>query len=261
LSLEEPTDLGYRLPPEKVTYSCLGYMARVMELREFISFFFGIIKSSESFVRSLKPESVNEFSEEAAKYKIGVYNFSAHRQFVNEMMLSRAVETFDLYVLSALRQLFETRPEMLKSETPVDAATVIELRNFEDIVSYLAERKLHELGFKPLSDLRKYIESRTGVDLFSSEQEYEIVLLASEVRNLIAHNDCRVNDLFKRRTDKLNDKDKFPINDSGKFVIEDEWVRRASYTLDNLVFNFDEAIARKFDIPLMNRMTSFMWRN
>ena len=160
-----------------------------------------------------------------------------------------------------LREIFAAKPEMLKSETPVDAATVIELRNFEDIVFYLAERKLHELSFKPLSELRKYIDSRTGIDLFGTDAEYDIVLLASEVRNLIAHNDCRINGVFKSRTEKLKDKDKFPVSDSGKFVINDEWVRRASYTLDNLVFDFDEKVAKKFDVPLMNRMTSFIRRD
>jgi hypothetical protein len=261
LSEDDPKELGFRDPPDKVTCSCLGYMARVTELREFISFFFGIVKSSDAFAKSLTPESAKAFSTETEKYRIGKYSFSVHRQFVNEMMLSRAVETFDLYVLTVLREIFAAKPEMLKSETAVDAATVIELRNFDDIVFYLAERKLHELSFKPLSELRKYIESRTGIDLFSSEAEYEVVLLASEVRNLIAHNDCRINDVFKRRTEKLKDKDKFPVSDSGKFVIEDEWVRRASYALDNVVFNFDEAVAKKFDIPPMNRMTSFIWRN
>lgn len=261
MSEDESVELGFRNPPDKVTYSCLGYMARVMELRDFIAFFFGIIKSSDSIVQSLKPQSATAFSEEAEKYKLRVYNFSSHRQFVNEMMLSRAVETFDLYILSVLRQVFEAKPEILKSETPIDAATVLELQSFENIVFYLAERKLHELGFKPLSELRKFIVSRTGVDLFSTEAEYETVLLASEVRNLIAHNDCPVNDIFKTRTGKLAGNGDFPVSESGKFVITDEWVRRASYSLDNLVFNFDEAISAKFDIPLMDRMTSFIWRN
>ena len=182
---DDSEHLGFNNPPDKITYSCLAYIARIMELRDFIAFFFGIVKSSDAFIKSLTEKSGKEFELEVSKYKIGQYNFSTHRQFVNEMMLSRAVESFDLYVLTVLREIFTAKPEMLKSESAIDAATVIDLRNFDEIIFYLAERKLHELSFKPLSDLSKYIESRTGILLFKNEEVYETVLLASEVRNLI----------------------------------------------------------------------------
>lgn len=172
------TDPSFRLPPDKVSTSCMVYMARVTELRDFISFFFGIIASSSSFARSLTKESAEALKTEAGKYSVGTYNFSNHRQFINEIMLSRAVETFDLYVLLALREIFEARPEMLKSEGPVEVAAVLDLKRFEDIVMHIAEKKLHELSFKPLSELRKYIQTRTGIDLYGSEKAYEIVLLA-----------------------------------------------------------------------------------
>ncbi len=48
---EAEKKLGFRDAPEMVTYGCSVYMARVMELRDFISFFFGIINSSQQFAR------------------------------------------------------------------------------------------------------------------------------------------------------------------------------------------------------------------
>jgi hypothetical protein len=39
------TDPSFRVPPDKVSTSCMVYMARVTELRDFISFFFGIPRS------------------------------------------------------------------------------------------------------------------------------------------------------------------------------------------------------------------------
>jgi hypothetical protein len=251
---------GFREPPDRVTYSCLGYMARVMELRDFIYFFFGMIKSSQEIAKAMTPESAARFVTEAGKYRLVEYKFSAHRQFVNELMLSRAVETFDLYILTVLRHIFEAKPEMLKSESPLDAATVLELKNFDDIVFYLAERKLHELGFKPLFELRKFIQTRTGLDIFSSEEAYHDVLLASEIRNLIAHNDCRMNEIFRKRIKDVPPPADLEIPSEGKIVLADSWIRRISYRLDGLVFNFDEAAAEKFSIPTTNRMASFLFR-
>jgi hypothetical protein len=174
-------------------------------------------------------------------------------------MLSRAVETFDLYVLLALREIFEARPEMLKSEGSVEIAAVLDLKRFEDIVMHIAEKKLHELSFKPLSELRKYIQTRTGIDLYGSEKTYETVLLASEVRNLIAHNDCRLNEIFEKRVPEHIRKSvsTYPM---GKVIITDEWVREACYTMDALVFDFDVAISEKYGLKTFQPGTSFVFR-
>jgi hypothetical protein len=59
----------------------------------------------------------------------------------------------------------------------------VELRNFEDILTYIAEHRLHELSFKPLSELDKFIQSRTGIPLFGASEVYRTALIASEVRN------------------------------------------------------------------------------
>lgn len=250
---------GFRLPPDKVTASCMIYMARVMELRDFISFFFGIIASSASFARALTKESADALKTEAGKYNVGTYNFSNHRQFINEVMLSRAVETFDLYVLLLLREIFEARPELLKSEGAVEISAVLDLKRFDDIVAYIAEKKLHELSFKPLAELRKYIQSRTGVDLFGDEKRYEIVLLASEIRNLIAHNDCRPNEIFEKRI-PAHVRANVLTYPMGKIILTDEWVREACYTMDGLAFEFDSTVGAKFGLNTLNRETSFIFR-
>jgi hypothetical protein len=255
---EAEKQLGFRDAPDKVTYACSIYMARVMELRHFISFFFGIINSSQQFASGLTEESKRQFEAETQKYQIVEYSFSTHRQFVNEIMLSRAIESFDLYVLTMLRLIFFEKPEMLKSEGAIDIATVFDLKNIEDIIRFVAERKVYELGYKSLHELRKYIQSRTGIDLFKTDEGFNTVILASEVRNLIAHNDCRVNDIFLRRIANIKG---ISIPGNGeKFELTDEWLRRASYTLDAAVFDFDEAAAAKFNLQIVNRMTSFVFR-
>lgn len=171
-------------------------------------------------------------------------------------MLGRAVETFDLYLLSVLREIFQSKPEMLKSESPVSASVLLEIKKFEDIVAYIAERKLHELAFKPLSELRDYIESRTGIDLFPKKEIYERVVIASEIRNLIAHNNCMANEQFFRRTKGLSETVQFRAN--GKAMISDEWVRQTSYMLDGVVFDFDSAAVEKFFLPTVDSAVVFI---
>jgi hypothetical protein len=195
---------GFRDPPDRTTPACRGYMARIIEVREFISLFFNMVKSFESVTKLVPPEKLNEKGKESGGQFLSFeYEYSRHRQFVNEVLLTRAVESFELYVLTILRELFTCEPNMLRSESPLDAATVIALRNFDDVVFYLAERRLRDLAYKPLTELSDYISSRTGISLFKNEETTNAVILATEIRNLIAHNDCKVSEQFKRRTQRL----------------------------------------------------------
>jgi hypothetical protein len=113
-------------------------------------------------------------------------------------------------------------------------------------------------GHEGVTAYREYIATRTGIELFKNDQVFNIVVLASEVRNLIAHNDCRVNDIFLRRIADIKD---VPLpKDTDKFEITDEWLRTTSYTLDAVVFDFDEAAATKFNLETLNRGTTFIFR-
>lgn len=239
-----PLEEGFREPPDYITNPCLTYMVRVMELRDFISFHFRFVKTSDILNESLKKQK--EEGDDLKDLAELEYNFSSQRPLINQIMLSRATESFDLYLTTILRDIFLSRPEMLKSEGSVDVSTIIETGNYEDLIWQIVERKVHELSYKPLRELRKFIQSRTGIEFFPSQEAFEMTIIASEIRNLIAHNDCVVNDLFKTRTKGIE----FPlsISESGKINIEDAWLRRASYTLDDIVFNFDERASKKFEL-------------
>jgi hypothetical protein len=250
----EPTAESFRQPPDNITEPCQIYMARVMELREFISFFFKFVKTSRK-LGELIPKGKRK-SAEAEQFL--VYNYSDHRSLVNEIMVSRAVESFDLYLTTILRDIFLARPEMLKSEGLVDIATIIDAGNYDDLIWQIVDRKVHELSYKSLLDLRKYVKSRTGIDLFPSEASFETTVLASEVRNLIAHNDCVVNTQFQTKTKDI--KVPLEVSDTGRIKINDEWLRKASYTLDHMVFRFDELASEKFKLHTLFRQGAFLFR-
>lgn len=239
------TSEGFRDPPERVTEPCVRYMARITELRSFINFYFNFVKSSWALGQLIPSEPREILTKN--ENSVVKYDYSIHRPFVNEVMLSRAAESFDFYLTTILRDIFFAKPEMLKSEGNVDISTVIEIGNYEDLILRIVDRKVHDLSYKPLIELQKFISSRTGIDLFESRETFEIALIASEVRNLIAHGDCITNDLFRTRTKGIAIP--LDVSDTGRITIDDIWLRRASYTFDQIVFRFDEMAAEKFGPP------------
>jgi hypothetical protein len=253
----DPLAEGFRNPPDRVTEPCLTYMARIMELRDFVGFYFNFVKTSVTLGQLVPDDEDSRAS--AKQLDVLKYDYSTHRPLMNQIMLSRAIESFDLYLTTILRDIFLAKPEILKSEGSVDIASIIEAGSYDGLIWRIAERKVHELSYKSLGELRKFVVGRTGVDLFPSPATFEMATLASEVRNLIAHNDCVVNDLFNLRVKGLSNH--LEVSDSGRLKITDEWLRRASYTLDGLVFRFDELAAEKFHLHTLNRMGAFILRS
>lgn len=243
--IEKAVKEGFAEPPDHITMPCFEYMGRVMDLRNFIKFFFGVIKSFGD-ISGLINQPQNIKIPKGKEITAIKYNYSEHRQLVNEIMLSRAVESFDLYLQKILVAIFLAKPEMLKSEGKIDVSTVIDMKNTEELIVYIAEKKINELSYKSLEDLSKYIKSIGGIELFEDKKIYEIVLLASEIRNLIAHNDCRANDRFLNKTRSLEEK--IQISEFKKVIISDEWLRKASYTMDGVVFRFDKIASKKFSL-------------
>ncbi|MBM7850961.1 hypothetical protein JOD31_001186 [Methylopila capsulata] len=258
-STEKPNDPlaeGFCNPPDGVTEPCLTYIARVMELRDFVGFFFNFVKTSVA-LGGLVPQDARTQADVKA-FAVLRYDYSKHRPFVNQIMLSRAIESFDLYLTTTLRDIFLARPEMLKSEGSIDIASVIEAGSYDELILRISERKIHDLSYKSLGELRKFIQSRTGIDLFHNDASFEMTVLASEVRNLIAHNDCVVNDIFRARIKRVSSQ--LDVSETGRVQITDEWLRRASYTLDGIVFRFDQLAAEKFALQTVNRMGAFILR-
>lgn len=240
-SHQEESELGFREAPNQGSVSAVSYMARIVELWSFIGAFYRIIGA----VQSIKVPP--NLAERAERGEFKFYDFSEHVQLVNEIQLVRAVESFDLYLLSILREIFESQPNMLKSEAAIDAATVIDLGgNLREIVRHIAEKRLHELAYLPLSALQKFVKDRTSIEIFATREVYECAVLASEVRNLIAHNDCRTNKQFENRTKGISNPLRIAAN--GKVVIDDRWLRKASYALDGAVFDIDAAAVEKYSL-------------
>ncbi len=247
MPIDPPDNLkkGFVEAPACVTRAAHAYMERIIELRNFVAYLFKIVGAHKKLC--------DEQDDEELLYRLEALlgdalraPYNAHRQFVNEILLARAVETFELYILQVLREIFSVQPNLLMSERPIAASTALELGSFEQIVLHLTERKLHDLSFGALSERRAYFSKNIGIELFSSDKAYEMVLLAIEVRNVIAHNDCKVSERFSERTRDIEVP--LEIGFEQKLLINDVWLRSTSYVLDSVVFDFDTTSAEKFEL-------------
>jgi hypothetical protein len=73
------------------------------------------------------------------------------------VLLSRAVESFDLYVLHILRLIYSVRPDLVVEEEKIVAEfPKTDFKTPDEYFLHLAEHKLHQLGYKSLADRAPY---------------------------------------------------------------------------------------------------------
>jgi hypothetical protein len=121
-------------------------------------------------------------------------------RFVMEMLLVRATDNFLTYIAELLALVFTTRPETLKSNEMVRLEEILQHSTMEDLVQYLAERRVERLSYQGMKDLQKDLADRLGFELFLSDESLARAIRIIEVRNLIVHNRGIVNRLFQTRT-------------------------------------------------------------
>ncbi|WP_087002214.1 hypothetical protein [Rhizobium sullae] len=84
----DSTKKGFRQPPDHITEPCLTYMARIMELREFVAFYFGFVKTSAELRRMIP---IAEDDEGDKGLQVLRYESSRHGSFMYQIVLSRAI--------------------------------------------------------------------------------------------------------------------------------------------------------------------------
>jgi hypothetical protein len=122
-----------------------------------------------------------------------------YKNLIREMWLCRAADSYLTYLSEELALVFRTRPETMKSPESVKLDVILGYSKMEDLISALAERRVHDLSYQGMQDLTDYLKERLGFDLFPVAQQLNDVRRIVETRNLIVHNRGVVNRVFLSR--------------------------------------------------------------
>jgi hypothetical protein len=152
---------------------------------------------------SALPDHKNDLAKLSAAVRNGIGAdtiVGVYADMIAEMLWCRGVDNFLTYVAHLLGLLFRTRPETLKSSRSETLETILEFQSINELVNYLADKRVYDLTFRGMRDLRAALLRELGYDLFPVEERLERAVLIIEDRNLIAHNRNVVNELYLRRT-------------------------------------------------------------
>lgn len=134
-----------------------------------------------------------------------------------EVLLCRNADTLDYYLAQMLRKVFIERPEVLRaSEFSIQMSEVLQCSSIEEVVLRFTEKKVQDLGYKGLLDVIKYVNRNFGLDFDISMPEFIEVCEMYQVRNIIVHNACIINETFLKNTDRsdLQVGERYPLTDA-----------------------------------------------
>jgi hypothetical protein len=116
-----------------------------------------------------------------------------------QMTFTRGVDSFSIYLSEMLGLVFTTRPETLRSREQVRVEEVLQHQSLEELLGYLANRRVERLAYAGLATVAQELEGELGFSLFERSDELERAVQIVEARNLIVHNRGIVNTTYLRR--------------------------------------------------------------
>ncbi len=154
---------------------------------------------------------------------------------------TKIVDNFLTYLCDILMEVFQRRPEIMKSKAKIEIEEVIDAALKGELFQSISEQIVHEMGFKPFEKLNEFIVDRLGIDL-ADKDLLDDIKIAIETRNLIVHNrgirNKRYISRVKENSDQLGKKRDIGI----------EYNEKVHSILLKYVLQMDKSIRKKHKI-------------
>lgn len=164
------------------------------------------------------------------------------QQELLEMLLSRSVDNFQLYVVEIIRDVLRARPEILSGrKQEITLGQILQFGSIDDLVLDIVESRVSSLSYKGFADLKDWCAGR-GIPLVVPEESYPAVAELIALRNIVVHNRGRVDPRYQAVVGPTS-----PALGEPRPIDVDEFFE-ALDLLDRVVELTDVAVSAKFGL-------------
>lgn len=219
-------------------------------INEFYFFVFGLAFKADDFQSAINKrlaelhadkEKKEYFSEQSKKQSLELIMMKKHMDVFSEIIYIRHVENYITYISGIMHQIFVAKPNNLRSSEHITLKEALSQESIDNLVLYVAEKKVSELSYLSLIELNKFFLDRFGMPLAGSD-DLQQLFIAIEVRNLAVHNRSIMNSRYTTRL-KISQE-----NIGKKRIIEYDELNELSLLLFRCVKSIDKEIKDKFKI-------------
>jgi hypothetical protein len=244
LSLYDPTK----------TQTCTDAFYRfIVEYDKIVGLFFFVITTAmrADRVRALaahaladeeqRKKPVEHFDDKASFKRVKEYS----RQLSRDLVVSM-VNNFHCYLSEILQDVMRKKHEVLRSSERLTTEEALQFDRVSDLRAFIADKKINELSYGGLRQMRDFISERLGVEMIADAEQGALLTIFTELRNVHTHNRGIVNRLFLNRIGAGHPKFSFKI-DNPYHVNVDEFTLLSRNTIE-VALKLDDALATKFKL-------------
>lgn len=165
-----------------------------------------------------------------------------HRQPLLEMILSRTVDEFTIYLSDIIREVLSSKPEILRTREQLRLDYVLRFESMTDLTRDLVDRKVADLSYRGFAEVLDWLSQRLGIVMPPDSANVSEIAEVIETRNLIAHNGCRVGTKYLRKVPGT------ALKYGDLRQIHVDYLFRSMEVLMGFVRSFDEIVSKKFTL-------------
>lgn len=200
----------------------------------------GVLNKQTSVRKDLTPAALAE--EDPGPRTIALRQ---SRQELLEMMLGRAVDNFQVYLVQVIRDVLHKKPAILSArKQELSLGYILQFDTIESLTLDIIEAKVNSLSYEGFGDIAEWCDDR-GIPLVIPDGFRDQIVELIAARNLIVHNRGFVDARYKSVVPTTD----FAIGSKRTIEIDDLFA--AHQLLSRVVCLSDSAIAGKFHLPLV----------
>jgi hypothetical protein len=102
---------------------------------------------------------------------------------LSRTLITNMANNFLCYLSEILQEVVRKRHEVLRSSEKLTTEEVLQFKRMNDIISFIADRKINELSYRGLMQMNEFIADRLGVEMFKDDKERMLLTIFVELRN------------------------------------------------------------------------------
>lgn len=173
-------------------------------------------------------------------------NLRKFRATQSRYLLTTTVEAYNCYLSHIIQCVLSRNEMMLKSgDKVVSVEELLDFKTKKELVDYLIDRKLHDLAYGGIKGIEKYMSDVFGIAMFENDEQRDLFVVFSELRNVHVHNRGYINRLFLMRVKNVRG---FKFEKNKRFVLDLDDIFALSKNLFTVAIRMDRLIARKYHL-------------
>ena len=184
---------------------------------------------------------VAHFDEKLVSKRVREYS----KQLSRDLIVSMA-NNFLCYLSEILQDVMNKKHEILRSSERITTEEALQFNRVQDLRAFIADRKINELSYGGLRQMRDFISERLGVEMIAADEQRALLTIFVELRNIHTHNRGVVNQLFLNRIGAGHPKFSFKMGHAYHVNFE-EFVLLSRNTIE-VALKLDDMLATKFKL-------------